>query len=153
MNAEAREARMRERFWKRVVKTATCWLWQGATDKDGYGRVWYNGFTCRAHRIAYEWVYGPTNLFLLHQCDTPACVRPDHLFKGTQADNIADAYAKGRKNDIGEANGFAKLNPDLVREIRRRAVDESQLDLAREFGINYSHLSEVVNRKVWTHVI
>ena len=93
-----------DRFWSHVDTAGECWEWTGArnTQRGGYGtftesrksghRIW------RAHRLAYELTYGPIppGLVILHQCDNPACVRPDHLMAGTQADNIADMMAKGR---------------------------------------------------------
>lgn len=90
-----------ERFWEKVEKTDACWIWQSTTDEDGYGffkvrqptvRMW------RAHR--YSWVlhFGPipSGLFVCHHCDTPPCVRPDHLFLGTALHNNRDSIAKGR---------------------------------------------------------
>lgn len=89
-----------DRFWARVQKTATCWVFTGArcsaaghvhlTREDG-SRVY-------AHRYSYEVHHGPipAGLVVMHRCDVPACVNPDHLELGTQRDNIHDAIAKGR---------------------------------------------------------
>jgi endogenous inhibitor of DNA gyrase (YacG/DUF329 family) len=86
------------RFWARVAKSEDCWLWQGPLLRDGYGQVSTNGRPKPAHRISWEAADGPipTGLYVLHRCDTPACVRPEHLFLGTAADNYADSRAKGR---------------------------------------------------------
>ena len=85
-----------ERFWPKVEPepNSGCWLWNGAVDKRGYGRL---GRTL-AHRISYEIAYGRPGrgLYVCHTCDVPGCVRPDHLFLGTQSDNIRDAATKGR---------------------------------------------------------
>ena len=89
-----------ERFWKRVKKTKDCWEWQGMKKKDGlpYGlvKIFFRRFY--AHRVAWELTNGPIpkGLNVLHRCDNPVCVRPSHLFLGTQADNIADMVSKGR---------------------------------------------------------
>lgn len=80
-----------------------CWIWTGAPDKDGYGFLMVRPgdgkvSVVKAHRMAYEREYGPipSGLCVLHRCDNPACVRPSHLFLGTQLDNLADMRAKGR---------------------------------------------------------
>ena len=76
-----------------------CWVWEGVRDKDGYGRVWIDGHYYRAHRVVWEDEYGPIpdGILVCHLCDNPPCVRPDHLFLGTQKDNIADMLEKGRR--------------------------------------------------------
>lgn len=92
-----------ERFLSKVEKTDTCWLWKANLTKDGYGRLnvgGVHGRMCLAHRVSYELFIGPIpdGLNVLHDCDTPGCVNPEHLFAGTQADNMKDMLAKGRWN-------------------------------------------------------
>jgi hypothetical protein len=88
----------RARFIQRVTKTDGCWLWTGATTKFGYGRLSHNGKMISAHRLSFLLAGNelPTELCVLHKCDNPACVRPDHLFSGTKADNNEDTKRKGR---------------------------------------------------------
>lgn len=87
------------RFWAKVVKSEGCWLWTGFKKSTGYGvRSWKNRRGERTHRIAWMLERGeiPPGLHVLHHCDTPACVRPDHLWLGTHAENMKDGHEKGR---------------------------------------------------------
>ncbi len=87
----------RERFWSHVRKTKKCWLWTHRSDKDGYGKFFHTR-RYGAHRYSFLLTYGflPKGLHVLHKCDNPPCVRPSHLFLGTQQDNSDDMVAKGR---------------------------------------------------------
>lgn len=88
-----------ERFWSHVVKGTECWLWTGAKYPRGYGQFWLEGKKVPAHRAVLI-LHGVdlADKVVCHHCDIPSCVRPDHLFVGTQSDNIRDMYAKGRDN-------------------------------------------------------
>ena len=96
---------MAERFWSKVEKSDGCWLWTGATVGRGYGVLLYrDSRTLKlAHRISWEICRGevpPSDLFVCHTCDVPACVNPDHLFVGTRSANMQDASRKGRHNMV-----------------------------------------------------
>ncbi len=88
------------RFWHKVNKTETCWLWTGHTNYSGYGlfRRSRGSQEVRAHRVSWDLHYGqvPEGLLVLHKCDVRNCVNPDHLFLGTQPDNVRDCEVKGR---------------------------------------------------------
>ena len=89
-----------ERFWSKVVKIDDgCWLWTAALLLDGYGQIWLGQTMERAHRLSWIIHFGPIpeGLCVLHTCDNPPCVRPGHLFLGTQLDNVRDAIRKGRR--------------------------------------------------------
>lgn len=103
---------LEEKFWPKVEKTKTCWLWIASTRGKGYGAFGADGKNQYAHRASWEIHYGPIpdGLWVLHHCDTPACVNPQHLFLGTNADNMQDCVAKGR-TATGERNG-SKTHPE-----------------------------------------
>lgn len=127
-----------------------CWEWPKSRDSEGYGRTKLNGRTTIATRVAYTLAYGPPGqLFVLHHCDNPPCVRPNHLFLGTQKDNCQDAKAKDR-HSRGERNGFAKLTDAAVREIRASPL--TQCELAEKFGVRQGLISGIKRRERWTHV-
>lgn len=95
---------LKDRFWSKVVKTDTCWIWIGAgsTSKKGYGQIRLPGAKGRqtsAHRVSWILHRGeiPIGLDVLHKCDNPPCVNPDHLFLGTNQDNVNDKVSKGRQ--------------------------------------------------------
>ncbi len=92
-----------DRFWAKVEVTDTCWYWTSSTCR-GYGLISIRNRHCRAARVAYELAYGPypDELFVCHACDCPPCVRPDHLFLGTNTDNGADRRSKQRGKGVRE---------------------------------------------------
>jgi hypothetical protein len=93
------------RFWPRVRKTDTCWLWIGHKSRPGYGALNLKGKHVRVHRFSWLLHFGeiPTGMSILHRCDVRNCVNPSHLFLGTQADNMKDAGKKGRICTIGKS--------------------------------------------------
>jgi hypothetical protein len=122
-----------ERFWAKVRKTVTCWLWEGSKNEDGYGRVRVNRRLYKAHRVSFELFYGtiPDGMVVMHGCDNPACVNPAHLSAGTILDNVADMDAKGRRH--------AKLSDKDVSRMRRlREFGWSYERIAAKFGIDDS---------------
>lgn len=115
------------RFWRRVERTDDgCWLWRGSKDGGGYGTLsTIRGFApAKAHRVSWEMRNGPIpeGAYVCHRCDTPACVNPDHLFLGTQQQNMRDCAAKGRVNPASLLNlrpghpGFHGAGPLSVKE-------------------------------------
>lgn len=94
-----------KRFWERVDKKSKedCWNWLRSKDTGGYGQFWFLGKNIRASR--YSWIVHnggiSNNLWVLHKCDNPACCNPNHLFLGTNSDNIKDSYNKGRSTQKG----------------------------------------------------
>ena len=136
-----------------------CYLWVGAPSR-GYGEMKVEGRVRNAHHVAWYLKTGawPT-LNVLHKCDTPLCVRIDHLFEGTQTDNMRDCAAKGRlvsnlSTRRGELAHNAVLTETIVREIRARvAAGEAQRAVARRLGIARDTLRHVVRGDTWAHVL
>jgi hypothetical protein len=107
-----------------------------------------------AHRVAWIIAHGeiPHGKLVLHKCDTPSCVNPDHLFLGTYSDNMLDMYAKGRGNN-GRKHHLAKLTDSTVRKMRKRHDAGETCDvIARDFGVNISTAHRACIRKTWKHV-
>jgi len=141
-----------DRFWSRVEKTDGCWLWRWSLNKLGYGVIGVRGRAVRAHRLSWELANGPIpdGKVICHHCDNPRCVRPDHLFVGSHADNVADKVAKGRC-PRGENAGPAKLTGAQAAEIRAaRDAGESYASIAARFGVGLSATWKVAMNR--THV-
>lgn len=137
------------------VTECGCWIWLGATVPDGYGGIDIGDKKVRAHRASWEAHRGPIpdGMCVLHRCDIPACINPDHLFLGTQLENIADRTKKRRgKNPRkpGESHPNSKLSDEAVRFIRNS--DLAQQVLAQRYGVSRPHISLIRSGKRWSHV-
>lgn len=125
------------------------WLWTGHRIRQGYGVISVYGKQLRAHRVVWAIYNGdPGKLCVLHTCDIPHCIRPQHLFLGTQLDNIADATAKGRMRcNEGASNGNAKLTTADVRAIRSLAMTGrfTTREIARLFPCGEGNVSAILN--------
>jgi len=143
---------IQERFDLKYSETPNgCWLWSGMSDKDNYGVMKIKGRRTRAHRISYELHHqeSPGQLCVLHRCDTPSCVNPEHLFLGTNAENTADKVRKGRQIR-GKDHYKAKLSEKDVLNIREDP--RSLRVIAREYGVYYTLISKIKNKQVWMHL-
>lgn len=145
-----------ERFWAKVQKTPTCWLWKESKTNKGYGRIKRDGRNVLAHRASYELTYGPIpegegyhGMCVCHTCDNRVCVRPDHLFLGSQGDNMADKKEKSRAAS-GDRNGRAKLTAEQVLAIR--AATGSQVKIASAYMVSKSLVGYIRTGKLWAHV-
>ena len=134
-----------EAFEAKFKKTESCWFWQGNVNSDGYGIFILSGEKpVRAHRYAYELYVGkiPEGKIIMHKCDNPPCVNPNHLQIGTKADNNADT-AKKRRHNYGIDHWNGRLSDGDVATIR--ASTEKQSVLALRFGVHQSHISKIKN--------
>lgn len=144
------------RFWNYVKKTDTCWLWTAKKYLNGYGSLMHDGKYKLAHRVSWELERGPipNGLCVCHTCDVRECVNPDHLFTGTQKENMRDMVAKGRANPCrGESSYRSKLTNDDVIAIRSQyAGGALQKDIATAYGVSAKQVSVIVNRVQWAHI-
>ena len=126
---------IKDRFFQKVNKTDSCWLWTGALSSRGYGSFGVNGKTTAAHRYSYQIHTGqiPKGFVICHTCDTPSCVNPDHLWAGPQSENMKDMFNKNRqgtsnrrKDACKKGHSFEEFEPLVY--IKRQG---------RQFGKEY----------------
>lgn len=136
-----------------------CWLWPYATGNYGYGVLYCDGRLQRAHRVAFTlWREPiPDGFCVCHRCDTPACFNPDHLFTGTQAQNLADMTAKGRRVEgrraCGEENASARLTTEQALAIRRTAATGASFtSIGRDFGVSRVTVAKIAKGHAWSHL-
>lgn len=148
---------LKDRFFAKVKKLGDCWEWQGSRLKTGYGRIRIGYGDSRemtlAHRVSWV-LHNKKTLtsyqFVMHKCDNPPCVNPDHLMVGTPKDNTQDMIKKGRKRNgraPGEKNGSAKLTWAKVNDIRKSGKTPSQL--AEMYGVTKSSISRILTNQSW----
>lgn len=141
------------RFFSKVAYGAgDCWYWVGARHKLGYGLA----ATGKAHRVSWELHCGsiPEGMNVLHRCDVRCCVNPDHLFLGTQADNVHDMCDKGRRRsgDIrGEKNPQSKLTVEKVAAMRemRRTTGASYRAIGLAFSVTTMTAHRAITNQSW----
>lgn len=140
-----------------VIAKNDCWIWTGYRDKNGYGSV-SNGrgkSGIRAHRFSYELFKGEISqgLYVLHKCDNPSCVNPDHLFLGTPKENYEDSKNKGR-NTRGEKQKKSKIKDVDVIEIRKlySTGEKTFADISKMYGISRTTAHRIVKKMIWKHI-
>lgn len=140
-------------FWAKVRTGRGCWEWTAYVHHTGYGYFQYNGVVQGAHRVSWQIHHGPIpeGMRVCHHCDNPLCVRPDHLFLGTDADNAHDRDRKGRNiNKRGPAHPLAKLTAADGAAIRAAsAAGESRNSIARRLGWSRTTVSAVLQGRRW----
>lgn len=144
-----------ERFMNKVSPepNSGCWLWTAQVDKDGYGVFRTVPTSTQAHRMSYKIFVGdiPDGMFVLHRCDMPGCVNPDHLWVGTHKDNMKDMKDKGRRwVTYGERNKMAKLTDHDVFAIIKD--NRTGRDIAHSHQVSETTISRIINGGTWSHI-
>jgi hypothetical protein len=142
----------KEHYLLKVDKQKSgCWIWKGKVDACGYGALNYFG-EYLAHRLFYKLFINPNikGSYVLHSCDNPSCVNPEHLFLGSQNDNMKDMVSKGRQSRLkGSRNGRSKLTLKDVIQIRKLAGKEFQKETALKFNVTQMTISNIQTNKTW----
>jgi len=146
-----------ERFWNKVSKQSPdeCWNWNGVTQSMGYGMFWLDYKMHLAHRVAYRIQFKKFPIGnLMHTCDNPLCVNPGHLVAGSQSDNIADMFNKGRQvNQHGERGPRAKLTKKDVLKIRElKSQGATNVELGKLYNVHPGTISSAYLGKNWSHI-
>lgn len=135
-----------------------CIEWTGAKSKFGYGNMRFRGKTWLAHRVWWVKFYGeiPHGMCVLHKCDNPSCIKPEHLFLGTQKENIADCHRKGRisraNRNVGETHGGSKITEQTAIRIKMlRGVLPARV-VAETLGLNTGWVGAIMRGEQWKHV-
>jgi hypothetical protein len=142
-------------FLSRFVKRPSgCWEWTGTIEKRGYGVLQIEKKQWRAHRYSYIRTYGhvPDDVLICHKCNNKLCVNPEHLYKGTHRDNMDDVITAGVQKGVN--NGRARLTEADVLEIRRLYATKkyTQNELAIQFNVYQSRISDIVTLTQWKHL-
>jgi len=156
-------ANLKERLLarNREDQNTGCWIWIGTRTPAGYGRLTISngksgGKSHDAHRLSWQVFRGdiPEGMCVLHKCDNPACINPEHLFLGTFKDNMQDCIKKGRwgARREGEAVFGAKLTEEQVRWIRQNPYRWTQTEMAKHLRVDQSIVSRAANKRNWRHV-
>ena len=151
---------LKEKLSSRIkVLENGCWLYTGGKQSQGYGVLWDGAKQRRAHIVSYEIHVEtiPQGMLVLHECDNPWCVNPEHLFLGTHQDNVNDMRTKGRDSfghNKGENNGQAVLNEDKVRQIRRllKTGQYTQEQIGDMFGVTRGAIKAIKLGYTWKYL-
>lgn len=145
-----------DRFEKKLIKDnlTGCWNWNAGYGR-GYGLFYMEGKHQGAHRASYKLYKGPiaNGLSVLHSCDNPNCVNPDHLFLGTHDDNMKDKVKKSRQPKGANVTGHKLLESQIL-EIRAKYCPYKYTikKLAQEYGISRSNIHRIISYKLWKHL-
>ena len=145
-------------FWNKVKRRGKkqCWDWLAYRNPGGYGMFWYKKRLQLAHRVSWQIHKGsiPKGLCVLHVCDNPSCVNPEHLWLGTRIDNNNDKVRKGRAQHMfGEENGRARFTKEQVLELRQLWHAGATLsELAGRFARPAASIHHAVSGYTWSHL-
>lgn len=153
---DCRKVTLKEALLKHVILTEgdECWNWKSSITHRGYGEFTYLNKLLRAHRASYEVFKGeiPKGLFVLHTCDNRRCSNPNHLFLGTNKDNMQDMVNKNRQA-VGERNTNSVLTADKVKQIKKLLTIESNISsIARQYSVDHKTIRQIRDNKTWRHI-
>lgn len=155
-NHHRRPDALENAFWKYAIpgNSNECWTWQGYIGERGYGQLKFKCATQLAHRVSWIVHFGPipNDLNVLHKCDNPPCWNPEHLFLGTNLDNIIDKVNKGRQAH-SEKHGRAKLANSqipIIYELKQSGLSDAEI--AERFDVSRVTIYNIVLGKKWQHV-
>jgi len=136
-------------FFAHLIKTSSCWIWTGYNNGSGYGKFRIGKLNVYAHRFSYSTHKGeiPKGMFVLHKCDNPTCVNPDHLELGTQVKNLRDCV-KRRRAYMGEKCALSKITAKQVSDLRNSYsafVDEK----AKLFSLSRAQIANIIHVRSW----
>lgn len=139
-----------ERFWSKVEMSTPdkCWNWTANTGR-GYGMFWFTKIPMVAHRVSWMLLRGPIpdGKLVLHKCDNRRCVNPNHLFIGTQSDNVRDMLYKGRKGDYRTGNTKKFTNEEVTDILRLKALGLSLRAIAKKYSTTHSTIIRAIKDK------
>lgn len=146
-----------ERFEEKYIPepNSGCWLWTATSVRGGYGMIKSGDKNHLAHRVSWSLYRGdiPDEMLVCHSCDTPACVNPDHLFLGSQKDNMRDMLSKDRlPSRKGSKNPRAKLSESDIDEIRIALKNETKASIASRYGVSPSLIRFIELGDAWAHI-
>ena len=135
-----------------IINENECWLWQGSRHRQGYGNLSYKRVPSLAHRVSWMIYKGeiPEGIKVCHKCDVTRCVNPEHLFLGTQKDNVIDAAIKGKFNGRKFNKGPLKLNGNQVMEIRQLHIEgKTRKELEIKFNVSPTCIAKILTGRSW----
>lgn len=156
--------RLREKFWANVTRSDGCWEWQGRRQHNGYGIIAHKSKNVLTHRLSFELTHGgiPAGKIICHKCNNPPCVRPDHLYAGTYADNLYDNWRNNpgererfiamRHAERGSDHANALLTDEQVLEIWRSKGTITNRAAAKLFGVAQSTVADIRRGHSWRHL-
>lgn len=131
-----------------ISSNNSCWIWKKSKTNLGYGKAFYDGKTISAHRLSYILHKGeiPVGLFILHSCDNPSCVNPEHLRAGTQSENIKEMHSKNR----GYRQPHLKITDEMLKEIKESKLTQKQIAL--KYNVHQSTICKLKQRKNYAKI-
>lgn len=144
-----------ERFWRKVDKSGECWVWTGANNGVGYGKVRRPALSAQSiytHHYAWFLKYGKWPEYLCHRCNNRACCRPSHVYEGTPKSNQEDRIRDGNGNQ-GSKHPLAKLTETKVRKAKQLIANgRPPGKVAADLGVSPSAISSITHGRTWRHV-